>query len=262
VKPTRNTVLITGGATGIGLALAALLLERGNTVAVCGRRKEKLDEARRLYPELVTYRCDVSVADDRQTLFEAVARDGLALNVLINNAASMNAYDLTDAHALDMERVRRDIAVNFLAPLEMIELFLPVLLARESPTIINVSSPGGVVPVARVPVYCASKAALGSLTRSLRHQLRGRARVVTVYPPSVETEMMRDVGIRKLSPYDCGREILRRLKGDCDEIWVGEARYLPVLARLAPRWTFGLVNRVTKFASPETRDAGTRREAP
>jgi len=262
VKLTGNTILITGGGTGIGLALAGVLLERGNRVAVCGRRQEKLDEARRLYPQLVTYRCDVSEADDRRRLFEAVAADGLALNVLINNAASMTAYDLTDTGALDMDMVRRDIAVNFVAPIEMIELFLPMLLERDAPTIINVSSPGGVVPVARVPVYCASKAALGSFTRSLRHQLGARVRVITVYPPSVETEMMRNVDLHKVSAEDCGREIMRRLAGDSDEIWIGEARYLPILARLAPLWTFRLVNRATKFASPPGRDASARRETP
>lgn len=247
MKPTDNSILITGGATGIGLALAGLLLERGDRVAVCGRRQEKLDDARRSYPDLVAYRCDVSDADDRRRLLESLRTDGFAVNVLINNAACMTAYDLADADALDMERVRRDIAINFVAPIEMVRLFLPALLEREHPTIINVSSPGGLVPVARVPVYCASKAALGSFSRSLRHQLGGRVRVITVYPPSVETEMMRDVDLHKISAQDCCREIVRRLEGHDDEIWIGEGRYLPVLARFLPNWTFNLVNRATKF---------------
>jgi len=114
--------------------------------------------------------------------------------------------------------------------------------------------------VARVPVYCASKAALGSFTRSLRYQLGGRVRVVTVYPPSVETEMMRDVGLRKISAGDCAREIVRRLGDASDEIWIGEARYVPILARLAPHWTFGLFNRVTKFRAPANGGVSKRRE--
>jgi uncharacterized oxidoreductase len=107
--------------------------------------------------------------------------------------------------------------------------------------------------VARVPVYCASKAALGSFTRSLRHQFRGKLRVVTVFPPSVETEMMEDVDIRKISAEACSREILERMESDADEIWVGEGRYVPILARLAPHWTFELVNRATNFSERRSR---------
>jgi uncharacterized oxidoreductase len=250
VNLTNHTVLITGGATGIGLGLAKLLLARGNTVAVCGRRQDRLDEAQRNHPGLIAYRCDVSVEEERRRLLAAIRDDGLSPNVLVNNAAHMAAYDLADPEALDMAAVRRDIAVNFIAPIEMIRLFLPTLREQRDPVIINVSSPGGLVPVARVPVYCASKAALCSFTRSLRHQLRGAVRVITVYPPSVATEMMDGVEVPKVSADDCCRDIVARLAGGRDEIWIGDGRYLPILARLAPQWTFDLVNRFTKFAPP------------
>ncbi|MDH3211291.1 MAG: SDR family NAD(P)-dependent oxidoreductase [Myxococcales bacterium] len=243
MKLTGNTVLITGGGSGIGLALAGSLLERENEVVVCARREEKLEAARRRYPGLKAHRCDVSDAGDRQRLLESIARDGLAVNVLINNAARMRPYDFTDVDGLDMEDVRQEIAANFIAPVELIHLFLPMLLGRPDPTIINVSSPGGVVPVTRVPVYCASKAALSSFTRSLRRQLVGKVRVIALYPPSVETEMMEGIDLPKISVEACSREIMRRLAGDDDEVWIGEGRYIPLFSRLAPGWIFEIVNR-------------------
>jgi uncharacterized oxidoreductase len=243
MKLSGNTVLITGGGTGIGLALAGALSERGNEVVICGRRQEKLDEARRLHPRLRAHRCDVSEAGERQRLFDAVAADGLAINVLVNNAACMRPYDFDDADALDVEGMHRDIAANYTAPVEMIRLFLPMLRACERPTIINVSSPGGVVPVSRFPVYCASKAAMISFSRSLRHQLAGSVKVITLYPPSVDTAMMAGVGLPTISTAACNREVMKRLAKDDDEIWIGEARYIPILSRLAPGRIFQIVNK-------------------
>jgi uncharacterized oxidoreductase len=240
MKLSGNTVLITGGGTGIGLALAGALSECGNEVVICGRRQEKLDEARRLYPRLRGHRCDVSDAEDRQRLFDAITGDGLAINVLVNNAACMRPYDFSNPDALDVEGMHRDIAANYAAPVEMIRLFLPMLREREHPTIINVSSPGGVVPVSRFPIYCASKAAMIAFTRSLRHQLAGSVKVITLYPPSVDTAMMAGVGLPAISTEACNREMMRRL---ADEIWIGEARYIPILSRLIPKRIFQIVNR-------------------
>jgi uncharacterized oxidoreductase len=247
MKLSGNTILITGGGTGIGLALAGAFAERGNTVAICGRRQEKLDEACRLYPGLRAYRCDVSDAGDRQRLLEAITRDGLSINVLVNNAACMRRYDFSALPAPSLEQVRRDIETNFMAPIEMIHLLLPMLRRGEAPTIVNVNSPGGVVPVAGVLVYCASKAALVSFSRSLRRQLAGEVRVLTLFPPSVETEMMERVELPKISVEKCCKEMMRRLAGDDDEIWIGQARLIPILARLMPRRILETVNKATKM---------------
>jgi uncharacterized oxidoreductase len=245
MKLVGNSILITGGGTGIGLGLAGSLLALGNQVVICGRRQDKLDEACALHPGLKALQCDVAAAEQRQHLFDFVADKGLAINVLINNAACMRPYDLTAPRELDMESVQQDLTTNFLAPIEMARLFLPMMLESEHPALINVSSPGGVVPVARFPIYCASKAALDSLTRSLRYQFQGRLEVTTIYPPSVETDMMRGVDLPMISVEACCREILRQLSKGKDEIWVGEGRYVAVLSRLAPKRLFNLVNRST-----------------
>ena len=248
MKLTGNTLLITGGATGIGLGLARAFAARGNRVVICGRRREKLDQAREAVPELRTYRCDVSDADERRVLVRSIENDGLRPNVLINNAACMRPYDLAEPGELDTGALGRDIQINFAAPVEMIQLLLPVLQEQDGATIINVSSPGGVVPVAKVPIYCASKAALHSYTLSLRHQLADRIEVIEVYPPSVDTEMMNGVQLDKISVEEYTDGLLPRLAKGETEIWTGDARYLPLMSRLAPRKTFELVNRTTRFA--------------
>lgn len=246
MKLVGNSILITGGGTGIGLGLAGSLLALGNQVVICGRRQQKLDEACRHHPGLKAFRCDVGDAEQRRRLFDFIAGEGLAINVLINNAACMRPYDLTAPQELDMKSAQQDLTTNFLAPVEMTRLFLPMLLESERPSLINVSSPGGVVPVARFPFYCASKAALDSLTRSLRHQFHGRLEVMTIYPPSVETKMMQGVAIRTVSVEECCRDILQQLPKGKDELWIGEGRYVAVFSRLAPKKLFNLVNKVTQ----------------
>ena len=248
MKLDDNTVLITGGGTGIGLAMAKAFLERGNRVIICGRRREKLDEACDAAPGLTAYACDVSDEAGRRQLFESIRGDGLTVNVLINNAANMRVFDLTDPAKLDLDEAWADIRTNFFAPVALINLFLPTLRRQPNATIINVSSPGGVVPVTRVPFYCASKAALDSYTASLRHQLGEEIKVIELYPPSVDTAMMGPVEIRKISVDAFIGETMKRLARGADETWIGEGRYIPFLKRIAPKWTFGLVNRSTKIA--------------
>jgi len=246
MKLTGNTILITGGGTGIGRGLAGEFVRRGNEVVICGRRQDKLDEACRGVPGLRAHRCDVSDGADRQRLFEAIAADGLAINVLINNAACMRPYDFREPNGLDVEGLHQDVAANFVAPMEMVRLFLPMLGEHECATIINVSSPGGIVPVSRFPVYCASKAAMISFTRSLRHQLAEAIEVIALYPPSVDTAMMTDVGLPTVSVDACNREVMKRLARGHDEIWIGEARYIPILSRLMPKRIFRIVNNAAR----------------
>jgi len=242
-----NTILITGGGTGIGLSLANAFVDHGSTVAICGRRQEKLDEACRAVPGLKAYRCDVSLADDRAKLFDSLQCDGLRVNVLINNAANMRRFDLRHPEQIDHDALLSDLHANLLAPIELTNLFLPTLRKEPGATIINISSPGGVVPVAHFPIYCASKAALNSYTLTLRHQLAGEVSVVLILPPSVETAMMQQVELKKVSTEDFTKEAIAGLARGQEEIWVGEAKILRFLERVAPRWTFRLVNRSTKL---------------
>jgi uncharacterized oxidoreductase len=249
MKLSGNTILITGGSAGIGLGMARWFWKAGNRVLICGRQQQRLEATAAAHPGLQTYRCDLSDPEERRRLVEAVRGDGHRVNLLVNNAASMQRYDLDESESLDLEAVRRDIETNLLAPIDLVNLLLPSLREEPGATIVNVSTPGGVVPVAGVPFYCASKAALHSYTQSLRYRLAGKVRVVEVYPPTVETEMAADVKLKKISVEQFTELLMARLEADADEIWIGESRILRLLARLAPSRTFRLVNRTTQFHS-------------
>jgi uncharacterized oxidoreductase len=186
---TGNTILVTGGASGIGLALAERFLHRGNEVIICGRREEKLQEAKEKFPDLHIRVCDVSDEFDRQLLAEWVTSEFPNLNVLVNNAGIQQRINLWDATA-DWSYYRQEIAANQEAPIHLSLLFIPHLMTQKHATIINVTSGLAFVPPAWVPIYGATKAAMHSFTVSLRLQLsKNNINVVEVLPPAVNTDL-------------------------------------------------------------------------
>lgn len=188
MKTTGNTILITGGSTGIGLSLAARFLKAGNKVLICGRRKDKLEEAEKAHPGLRTFVCDVSQPADREALFAYTVREFPATNVLFNNAGVMRFLRIDDSRAWDVSA--DELAINLAAPIHLSMLFTDHLAKRRDAAIINTTSGLSHVPMAAAPVYCATKAALHSYTQSLRHQLAGKGiEVIEVCPPHVNTDL-------------------------------------------------------------------------
>jgi uncharacterized oxidoreductase len=189
MNPSSSTVLITGGASGIGLALATRFHAAGAAVAVCGRREEKLRELRERLPGVVTRVCDVGRADDRRALAAWAVRDLPALNVLVNNAGIQRYPRLTEGEG-DWTLTDEEIAINFAAPVHLAMLLVPHLRHQPDPAIVNVTSGLAFTPLARAPVYSATKAALHSFTLSLRHQLAGTpVKVIEIAPPAVDTDL-------------------------------------------------------------------------
>jgi uncharacterized oxidoreductase len=185
---SSNTVLITGGASGIGFALAERFLQAGSDVILCGRREEKLREAKEKHPELEIHACDLSGESGRLSLFQWAVAEFPRLNVLVNNAGIQLRAQLTQPE--EWKRVRQEIAINFEAPVHLSMLFIPHLREQRDPAIMNVTSGLGFAPMARVPVYSATKAAMHSFTLSLRHQLSDTPiRVVEIIPPAVDTDL-------------------------------------------------------------------------
>jgi uncharacterized oxidoreductase len=183
-----NTVLITGGSSGIGLALAERFLSAGNEVIVCGRRESALAELRAKYPAIHTFVSDTGSASDRQALFSQTVAKFPKLNVLINNAGIQRKVSLTEAEP--WADTAQEIAVNLEGPIHLSTLFIPHLVQRERPVIANVSSGLAFVPMAVAPVYCATKAAIHSFTQSLRVQLAKTAiDVIEIIPPAVRTNL-------------------------------------------------------------------------
>lgn len=191
MKLTQNTILITGGGSGIGLALTERLHEAGNTVLICGRDAAKLQAAAERLPGLRTLVCDVAQATERQRLLEWATTEAPQLNVLLNNAGIQRQVSVfeTDEPWAD---TASEIAINLEAPVHLTMLCLKYWHAQRhsGPVVINVSSGLGFVPLARVPVYSATKAAIHSFTQSLRQQLAGSpVQVIEVIPPAVHTEL-------------------------------------------------------------------------
>ncbi len=239
---TGNTILITGGGTGIGRALAIALAEQ-NHVIICGRREQPLADTVELAPKIKAYTCDITNSEDIDTLRRKLLADELPVNVLINNAAILNHYHLGKPENFDPEQAALELNANLTAPIRLAMALLPQLLQAPNPTIINVGSPGGVVPVSPTPIYSASKAGLHSFTQTLRMHLAGKAQVVEVFPPTVETHMTTGIRRKKVSPEQCVAAILKGLHSGADEVWVGEGRVVRwMMNLLPPSWVCRLVN--------------------
>ena len=191
MKLSGNTVLITGGAAGIGFAFAERFIKAGNKVIVCGRREAKLQEAKKKYPELVTRICDVTKESDRIAMFDWVTNEHPDVNVLINNAGIQQRYHVLRANAKeDWSYYSQEIASNIEAPFHFSMLFAPYLANKDYGAILNVSSGLAFTPMAIAPIYSATKAAVHSFTMSLRQQLEDTGiEVVEIAPPAVNTDL-------------------------------------------------------------------------
>jgi uncharacterized oxidoreductase len=231
MKTTGNTVLITGGGTGIGLALADELVRRENTVIICGRRRERLQAAKKRIPELHVRVCDVSRAASRRALVRWLAEEFPALNVLVNNAGIQRVIDFRRGER-DLENTDEEIATNLTAPLHLAAMLIPRLARKKESAIVNVSSGLAFTPLAAVPVYCATKAALHSLCLTMRFQLRETAvRVFEVAPPMVSTELSGrrrrpEDDERAMSASEVARGIIKALEEDTYEVALGSAEGL------------------------------------
>lgn len=186
----NDTILITGGGSGIGRALAEALHARGAKVIIAGRRREALEAVAAACPGMAIETLDVADAADVQAFAGRIVEAHPALNVLVNNAGVMSAEDLT-AEPVDLAVAEQTIAVNLLGPIRLTAALLPHLKRQAAATVVNVTSGLAFVPLTATPAYSATKAALHSWSQSLRHQLRGTAvEVLEWAPPAVATDLM------------------------------------------------------------------------
>lgn len=187
---TGNTILITGGGTGIGRGLAEAFHQKGNQVIIAGRRQSVLDDTVRANPGMRALPLDIENPDDFQRFVAEVKAEYPNLNVLINNAGIMQHEDLK-AGTENLPIAEHIVAINLLGPLRLTAALLPLLITKPSATVMTVSSGLAFLPMAATPTYCATKAAIHSWTQSLRHQLRDTSvEVIEIVPPYVQTELM------------------------------------------------------------------------
>ena len=185
-----KTVLITGGSTGIGLAIAERFLKAGSEVIICGRREDKLQKAKEDHPSLHTFVCDVGDEWDRIALFEWATEKFPKINVLITNAGIQLRTNLT-ATTTPWSELRQELSINLDGTMHLAILFIPHLQKVKDAHIVTVSSGLAFAPGACAPIYSATKAAIQSFTMSLRHQLSKSTsiKVIEIVPPAVQTDL-------------------------------------------------------------------------
>lgn len=185
----NNTILITGGSNGIGLALAERFLEKGNEVIICGRREDKLIKAKEKFPQLHTRCCDVADEEQRIELCKWVTKEFPNLNILVNNAGIQRRMKFSEEN-FDWGAIKQEISINLEAPIHLTTLLLKHLSEQSNPCIINVTSGLAFMPPVWVPVYGATKAGMHSFTFSLREQLsETNIKVIEIIPPAVNTDL-------------------------------------------------------------------------
>ena len=185
MKISGNKILITGGATGIGRGLTERFIKEGNTVIICGRRESALKEMSDRFPSLITRKCDLSLAGEREDLFNWIAEVHNDLNVFINNAGIQQWISVSDIDFF--QKAKDEIVINVEAPIHLTSLFIQL---KNPCTIINVTSGLAFVPLVKVPVYSATKAFFHSFTLSLRQQLKSRnIEVIEIIPPALNTDL-------------------------------------------------------------------------
>ena len=246
---TGNTILITGGSSGIGFEMARQFLNRDNKVIITGRDEKKLRDAKQQLDGVTIIRNDVSNPGAIEKLHQQVLEDFPDLNILINNAGILQTLNLRNSNlsAIDLTQ---EIDINLKGTLLMNNVFLPLLQHNNNPAIVNVSSGLAFVPLPITPVYCSTKAAIHSYTLSLRAQLRNTAiKVFELAPPLTETGMLggfdeEDIKGVPIMPVE--KMVAAFLKGfakDNYEIRIGVANQLWFMSRFFPRFIFAQLSK-------------------
>lgn len=249
MNTTNNTVLVTGGSAGIGLAIARSLSEAGNHIIITGRNAARLEQARSQLGNATAIVCDVTRGEDRAQLAERLAREFPKLNMLINNAGQAYVHQLGKDEGI-AEKAADEMLTNYYSILSLNEQLLPLLSKQDAAAIVNVSSVVVFAPSLNLPTYSASKAALHSYTVSLRQALSGGSvKVFELMPPLVNTEFSRAIGGEHgIPPAQVADELMTSLAADRYEIHVGNTARIYQLALENPATAFAVMNGLAQQA--------------
>jgi uncharacterized oxidoreductase len=237
---TNKTVLVTGGGSGIGLAIAKQLSAKNNKVIITGRNADKLQKAAAGLTNVTTIAADVTNADDVKRLVATIKADFGGLDILINNAGHTYVYNLT-AEANAEQKSREEFDTNFFSIISLTEQLLPTLSTSPEAAIVNVSSILAITPRSTLPTYSASKAALHSYTQALRFELKEtKIKVFELMPPLVNTEFSKEIGGENgIPPSEVADDLISAFENDKYEIHVGNTAHV---YSLSPVDAFNMVN--------------------
>ncbi|WP_439128156.1 SDR family oxidoreductase [Polaribacter sp.] len=249
MKYNNQKVLITGGSSGIGLALAKKFMENDNTVIITGRNLSKLETVQKEFPSIHIFQSDVTddaevrmLADDIQEKFDGV-------DILINNAGIMNLVDAGNEDN-DLQKLMQEIEINYNSPIRVLHYFLPQLKKSKNAVLINTSSGLAYVPFAQAPVYSGTKSALHFWTKGIRPQLKShQIKVVELLPPVVDTPIFDNVGsaeeskFKPMPPQKLANLFWKDFIKGKEEITPGLSSQLKLMSRLAPKYIFKQLNK-------------------
>jgi uncharacterized oxidoreductase len=223
MKLKNNTILVTGGASGIGRGLAEALHRLGNQVIISGRRTERLAATVAANPGMRSYPLDIADSENIRTVMRQIVDGNPNLNVLVNNAGIMLADD--SSAPIDEALLASTVTTNLLGPIRVTGSLIGHLKRQKAATVINVTSVLGFVPLAMTAVYCATKAAMHSYSQSMRYMLRGTSvEVLELAPPWVRTELMNSQDVEQAMPLaDFIAQAMTALETGADEILVEAA---------------------------------------
>lgn len=238
----NNTILVTGGTGGFGYEFASKLIALGNTVIITGRNAEKLREVKQKLPSVHTIQSDVSKSGDIIRLHHQVTTEFPDLNILINNAGEMRKISLNRDH--DLTELTREIEINLMGPIRMVQQFLPHLKTKSNAAIVNVTSGIALMAFPISPIYSASKSGLRSYTQALRVQLKHSGiKVIELVAPGSSTPLndkfLNEDGFNTnalMAPEKVVDAAIKGIQRDKDEIFPGLAKIISVLSRVAPKF--------------------------
>lgn len=236
MKLKNQTILITGGTSGIGQALCEQLLQSGNRVIVASRRIDPEQNLLHSSPDgLTAVHCDLSSLESVRRLCQQLSAASLNPSVLINNAAVQYTPRYTDPD-FDVNTIQTEITVNLSSVAVLSALLLPLLMSQPKALLLNLSSGLAIYPKTSSAIYCATKAAIHSLSQSLRYQLESTSvEVCEAILPLVDTPMTQGRPGTKLPVTQVAQQIIKGVEQGKAEIYIGKARFLPLLSRLSPR---------------------------
>ena len=249
MKQSQQIVLITGGSSGIGLALAKKFLENDNTVIVTGRDATKLEKIKSSHPQIHTFQSDVSVDEEVKVLASTIQERFGGIDMLINNAGIMNLVDAGNERN-DLSKQMQEIEINYNSPIRVLHYFLPQLKKSKNAVLVNVSSGLAYVPFAQAPVYSSTKSALHFWTLGIRPQLiQHNIKVVELLPPVVDTPLAHRADIadndnlKPMPPAELADIFWRDFVNGKEEITPGISKQLKFMSRIAPKFIFNQLNK-------------------
>ena len=249
MNKSPQIVLVTGGSSGIGLALAKKFMENDNTVIITGRNLQKLEAVQRDFPQIHIFQSDVTddagvrkLADDIQEKFSGI-------DILINNAGVMNLVDAGN-ESNELQKQMQEIEINYNSPIRMLHYFLPQLKNSRNPVLVNVFSGLAYVPFSQAPTYSGTKSALHFWTLGIRPQLKlHNIKVVELLPPVVDTplahgaDIAEDDNLKPMPPEKLADIFWKDFKNGKEEITPGISKQLKLMGRLAPKFIFNQLNK-------------------